>query len=124
MKKEFSFPVGSVKLQRLTLEVEGPLFADNQGSGDTLLPRGSQSCSGAHSTPEVLAIAAEAVRLYAESHPRPLHVNKAQAAEMLEISRPTFDKLIRAGIIRLNSCGLIPVGEVDRALSVRETRTR
>lgn len=38
-------------------------------------------------TPETLTIAAAAVRLYAESHPRPIHVTKTDAAKMLGISR-------------------------------------
>ena len=44
-------------------------------------------------TPETLTIAAAAVRLYAESHPRPIHVTKTDAAKMLGISRPTVDTL-------------------------------
>lgn len=60
-----------------------------------------------------LEIATAAVRLYAESHPRPTHVTQGQAAEMLGISRPTVRKLIKSGAIRLNSCGLIPVELVD-----------
>lgn len=34
-------------------------------------------------TPETLTVAAAAVRLYAESHPRPIHVTKTDAAKML-----------------------------------------
>lgn len=69
---------------------------------------------------EVLTIASKAVQLYAESHPRPLHVTKTQAAEMLGISRPTLDKMMRAGLLRLNSFGLIPIGQIDEALSARK----
>ena len=67
---------------------------------------------------DILAIAAAAVRLYAESHPRPLHVTKGQAAEMLGISTPTLNKLIAAGIIIMNKCGSISIGQIDAALTV------
>lgn len=66
---------------------------------------------------ELLQVAEIAVRRYAESHPRPVQVNKAQAAEMLKLSRPTLDKIIKAGSIRLNACGLIPISEIDRVLA-------
>lgn len=66
---------------------------------------------------EALQIAHAAVRLYAESHPRPTQVTQAQAAEMLGVSRPTVGKMVRAGTLRLNKCGLVPITEIDRALS-------
>lgn len=66
---------------------------------------------------ELLQVAELAVRRYAESHPRPLQVNKCQAAQMLNLSRPTLDKIIKAGSIKLNRCGLIPISEVDRVLA-------
>jgi len=69
-------------------------------------------------TEELIQITELAIRRFAESHPRPAHVTKAQAAEMLEISTPTLAKLIKAGTIRLNACGLVPISEVDRALAV------
>lgn len=72
-------------------------------------------------TSETVQIAAAAVRLYAESHPRPPHVTQAQAAEMLGLSRPTVGKMVRAGVLRLNSCGLIPIMQVDAALDVRKS---
>lgn len=68
----------------------------------------------------VIEIAAAAVRRYAETHPRPVQVTQQQAADMLGICVPTVRKLIRSGAIRLNECGLIPVGEVDRALVARK----
>lgn len=73
---------------------------------------------------EMLATAAAAVRLYAESHPRPLHVTKTDAAEMLGISRPTVDNLIRAGTLSMNRCGKIPVSQIDAALAVAERGRR
>lgn len=74
------------------------------------------------STPDKLAaewaekIARRAVQLYADSHPRPRHVTMTQAAEMLELSRPTVRKLVQSGRLRLNGCGLIPMEQVDLAL--------
>ena len=68
---------------------------------------------------ELIEVAAKAVQIYAESHPRPLHVNQVQAAEMLGKSHVTVRKMIRAGLIRLNTCGDIPISEIDRALSAK-----
>ncbi|MES2770395.1 MAG: helix-turn-helix domain-containing protein [Pseudomonadota bacterium] len=69
---------------------------------------------------ESLEIAMKAVSLYAEQHPRPSQVNQDQAAEMLDMCRPTLRKLISSGAIRLNKCGRIPVSEIDRVLVARE----
>lgn len=62
----------------------------------------------------------QAIRLYAESHPRPSQVNQAQAAEMLHVSRATVSRLVKAGVLRLNACGMIPISEIDSALQVRK----
>lgn len=67
---------------------------------------------------DILAIATEAVRLYAETHPRPLHVTMTEAAEMLGVSRPTLARLIRAGTLSLNRLGKIPIHQIDAALAV------
>lgn len=81
------------------------------------LARGRSHSSGNHiDRATMLEIASVAVQLYAETHPRPTQVTKAQAAEMLGISRPTIYKLIAAGNLRLNKCGMIPVSEIDAAL--------
>lgn len=64
-----------------------------------------------------LDIAVQAVRIYAESRPRPSQVTQSQAAEMLGLSRPTVGKMVRSGKIRLNACGMVPIGEVDRLLN-------
>ena len=64
-----------------------------------------------------LEIALKAVELYASQHPRPPHVNQTQAAEMLGISSQTVRKLIRAGTLKLNKVGMIPVSEIDRAIA-------
>lgn len=66
---------------------------------------------------DTLTIAEAAVRRYAESRPRPTQVTKGQAAEMLGISRPTLNKMIAAGDIRLNKCSMIPISEIDAALA-------
>jgi excisionase family DNA binding protein len=64
-----------------------------------------------------LEIAVRAVRLYAESHPRPSQVTQTQAAEMLGLSRPTVSRLVKSGQIKLNRCGMIPTSEIDKVLS-------
>ena len=66
-----------------------------------------------------LDIAAKAVQIYAESNPRPLHVTMTQAAEMLGLSRQTISKMVKAGTLRLNQCGMIPISEIDRAIAAR-----
>lgn len=64
-------------------------------------------------------IAYQAVKMYAEAHPRPAHVTQKQACEMLNLSAPTVRTMIRRGAIKLNEFGLIPVSEIDRALAAR-----
>ncbi|CAJ0811820.1 DNA-binding protein [Ralstonia flaminis] len=64
-----------------------------------------------------LDIAQEAVRLYAETHPRPPHVTQLQAAEMLGLSRWTVAKMVESGQLRLNGCGRIPIGQIDKLLA-------
>lgn len=61
-------------------------------------------------------LAARAVRMYAEQHPRPSSVTQAQAAEMLGVSRPTVRKLVAAGTLKLNALGQVPVWMIDAAL--------
>ncbi|WP_175855028.1 helix-turn-helix domain-containing protein [Burkholderia anthina] len=63
-----------------------------------------------------IKIAKRAVQLYAESHPRPPQVNQKQAAEMLGVSARTVYNMIKAGTLRLNRCGMIPVEQIDAAL--------
>ncbi|NTX44196.1 DNA-binding protein [Burkholderia cepacia] len=69
-------------------------------------------------TNEVMNVARRAVQLYAETHPRPPQVTQSQAAEMLGISRWTVSKMVKAGNLKLNRCGLIPVEQIDQALQV------
>lgn len=66
-----------------------------------------------------LDIATKAVRLYAESHPRPSCVTQQQAAEMLDVSHVTVSKMIKAGVLKLNALGKIPSSEIDKALAAR-----
>ncbi len=61
-------------------------------------------------------VALKAIQLYVETHPRPPHVTRKQAAEMLRVSESTIHRLINAGKMRLNGCGLVPIGEIDRVL--------
>ncbi|HKT63470.1 MAG TPA: DNA-binding protein [Burkholderia sp.] len=66
-------------------------------------------------TNELKQIVRLAVRQYVETHPRPTHVTQMQAAEMLGISRWTVSKMVKAGDLKLNRCGLIPIEEIDKA---------
>ena len=63
------------------------------------------------------AAAVRAVELYAQRHPRPPQVNVTQATKMLGLSRPTVHKLMKAGKLTFNSCGQIPIEQVDRVLA-------
>lgn len=65
---------------------------------------------------EELTIARRAVQLYAETHPRPPHVNQKQAADMLGVSARTVHNMIKAGTLKLNRCGLIPIEQIDAVL--------
>ena len=46
---------------------------------------------------ELVRIAARAVQLYAETHPRPTQASRAQAAEMLGVHPKTIRNYIIAG---------------------------
>jgi hypothetical protein len=72
---------------------------------------------GAGAMDAELKTAVRAVQIYAERHPRPLHVNLTQAAQMLELSRATVRKLVQTGKLRMNGCGLIPIDQVDALLT-------
>jgi excisionase family DNA binding protein len=56
---------------------------------------------------------------HAAAHPRPTQVNMKQAAEMLNVSPMTVTRMVRAGTLRLNACGLIPITQIDAALQAR-----
>lgn len=63
---------------------------------------------------EIADLAAErAVRRYAEAHPRPTQVTQQQAAEILGVSSRTVRNYIRAGKLKLNNCGQLPIEAVD-----------
>lgn len=64
-----------------------------------------------------LSIALKAVEIYASSHPRPVHVTQKQAAEMVGKSEPTIRKMIQAGQLKLNRFGMIPIEQIDKAIS-------
>lgn len=68
---------------------------------------------------DMLYFAKMAVRMYAETHPRPPHVSQKQGAEMLGISTTTMSKLVKFGTFKLNKCGLIPIDQIDAALAAR-----
>lgn len=77
--------------------------------------------SAAHSPRhDALTIAIMAVQHYAETHPRPPHVNQVQAAEMLDVSPQTLNKLVKNGTFKLNKLGLIPITQIDEAISTRK----
>lgn len=62
---------------------------------------------------DLLEIAIKAVQIYAETHPRPPHVTQRQAAEMLCVSPPTVSRMVKAGSLRLNKAGMIPIVQID-----------
>lgn len=64
-------------------------------------------------TTDPLAIAQRAIQLYAETHPRPAHVNMKQAADMLGCGIYRVRSLIRAGTLKLNGCGMIPIAGIQ-----------
>lgn len=66
---------------------------------------------------ETLQIAAKAVQLYAESHPRPPHVNMKQAAEMLNCGIFKVRSMLERGTLSLNRCGLIPIAQIDAVIA-------
>ena len=69
---------------------------------------------------DALSIAAKAVQMYAETHPRPPHVSQVQAAAMLDVSKATVSRLVKSGTLTLNSVGLIQVGQIDRIIEARK----
>lgn len=65
-----------------------------------------------------LAVEEAIRRMPAKNTARPLHVNQKQAAEMLGLSHVTVAKMVKAGTLKLNACGLIPIEQVDAAAAV------
>lgn len=66
---------------------------------------------------EAIDMAVRAVSIYAQRHPRPVQVTVTQAAQMLNVSRPTVHKYMKAGLLRYNKCGLISTEQVDALLA-------
>lgn len=64
-----------------------------------------------------IEIAVKAVQIYASRHPRPCQVNQKQAADMLGVSARTVYNMIRAGTLKLNKCGMIPIEMIDAVLA-------
>ncbi len=64
-----------------------------------------------------LDTALRAVELYATRKPRPSHVTQEQAAEMVGVSTATISRMVKAGTIKLNKFGRIPIDEIDKALA-------
>lgn len=64
-----------------------------------------------------LEIAVQAARIALAERPRPSQVTQGQAAEMLGISRWTVAKMVESGQLRLNGCGRIPIGQIDKLLA-------
>lgn len=65
---------------------------------------------------QILNIALQGAKAYAETHPRPAHVNRMDAAKILKISYPTLKKLVVSGKIKMNRFGKIPITEIDKVL--------
>ena len=87
---------------------------------ETEFQRVARHATEAISTDEAIRIAAKAVQMYDETHPRPPHVNQTQAANMLCISTASVSRLIKAGSLSLNGVGMIPVGQIDRIIEARK----
>lgn len=66
-----------------------------------------------------LQLAAAAIRVFAETHPRPSHVTQQQASEMVGVSIATISRMVRDGTLKLNKFGRIPIAEIDQALAAR-----
>lgn len=60
--------------------------------------------------------ALKALELYGARHPRPSQVNQKQAAEMLHVSARTVHNMLKAGTLKLNRCGMIPIEQIDAVL--------
>lgn len=71
----------------------------------------------------ILRTAAVAVRLYAETHPRPTQVTQQQAAEMLGVSTKSVQRYIRSGKMKLNQSGYLAIEAVDAIRSSHELRS-
>jgi hypothetical protein len=64
-----------------------------------------------------IQIALTAIKMYAETHPRPPQVTQKQAAEMMDMSEATICRMVKEGRLKLNKFGRIPIVEIDRAIA-------
>lgn len=78
--------------------------------------RGARQVEGVLAEETVLNIAAKAIQLYVETHPRPSQVTQEQAAEIVGVSSATISRMVKAGQLKLNKFGRLPIAEVDKAL--------
>jgi hypothetical protein len=67
-------------------------------------------------TGELERIVERAVERAMKRHPRPTQVNLTQAGQMLNVSRTTVSRMVSAGKLRLNQCGLISIEQIDALL--------
>lgn len=67
------------------------------------------------------ALRAAEIALRRAPKDRPQQYRKVDAAKELGVSRPTLDRMIAAGNLRLNECGRIPAEEIDRVIAGRES---
>lgn len=69
--------------------------------------------------------AEEALRNLPKNEPE--HYNYTDAARRLGLSRQTVAKMVKAGRLQLNGCGMIPAESIDAALkrtdALKETKT-
>lgn len=54
------------------------------------------------------------------THPRPTQVSQTQAAEILGVSTRAVRHYIRAGRLKLNRCGMLPIEAIDAIRAPRE----
>lgn len=99
---------------------EGTVTIDGDSHGRLLPGVQNESATGSFTEADVIRIAHRALETYEARHPRPPHVTATQAAEMLGLSRQTVSKIMRAGRLRYNACGLIPIEQVDKLLTAAE----
>lgn len=66
---------------------------------------------------ELVHVIEKALARHDARHPRPTQINQKQAAEMLGVSPRTVHNLLRSGVLKLNKCGMIPIEQIDAALT-------
>lgn len=66
---------------------------------------------------EAIQMAEYAARRVLEARPRPSSVTQRQSAEMLNVSTATVSRMVKAGKLKMNGVGMIPISEIDRVLA-------